>query len=131
MMNQGGPMAGGQVPQQMQPQQALYDQVPDQNFGNPYDCPEGAYGGSMISSVGYSKVDFWILIYANFLHNFIIQSPYLSTQYLPSNVSHHFRYQITTNSMDNQIRCRISYLDNKLPCNNKCFNNNNAHPRPP
>ena len=70
-MNQGGPMAGGQIPQQMQPQQALYDQVPDQNFGNPYDCPEGAYGGSMMSSVGYSKVDFWILIYDNFLHNFI------------------------------------------------------------
>ena len=27
-----------------------------QNFGNPYDCPEGMYGGSMVSSVGYSKV---------------------------------------------------------------------------
>ena len=70
MMNQGGPMAGGQLPpnqQQMQPQQALYDQVTEQNFGNPYDCPEGAYGGSMISSVGYSKVQFWILMYTNFL----------------------------------------------------------------
>ena len=58
-MNQGGPMMGapGQLnPQQMQPQQALYDQVTEQNFGNPYDCPEGAYGGSMMSSVGYSKV---------------------------------------------------------------------------
>jgi hypothetical protein len=27
-----------------------------QNFGNPYDCPEGMYGGSMMSSVGYSQV---------------------------------------------------------------------------
>merc|ERR1719295_428317 len=46
-------------------QQALYDQ-PNcdyeppknfQNFGNPYDCPEGMYGGSMVSSgVGYSQV---------------------------------------------------------------------------
>ncbi|QQP41119.1 Hypothetical protein FKW44_015388, partial [Caligus rogercresseyi] len=27
-----------------------------QNFGNPYDCPEGMYGGSMMSSVaGYSQ----------------------------------------------------------------------------
>ena len=59
MMNQGGAMMGAQGqlnPQQMQPQQALYDQVTEQNFGNPYDCPEGAYGGSMMSSVGYSKV---------------------------------------------------------------------------
>ena len=59
MMNQGAMMAGAQGPmnpQQMQPQQALYDQVTEQNFGNPYDCPEGAYGGSMMSSVGYSKV---------------------------------------------------------------------------
>ncbi len=47
-------------------QQAVYD-APNcdydpptymqQNFGNPYDCPEGMYtGGSMISSVGYSQV---------------------------------------------------------------------------
>ena len=46
-------------------QQALYDQ-PNcdyeppknfQNFGNPYDCPEGMYGGSMVSSgIGYSQV---------------------------------------------------------------------------
>ena len=64
MMNQGVPMAGGQG--QMQQQQALYDSVPDQNFGNPYDCPEGAYGGSMISSVGYSQVEYWILLYAIF-----------------------------------------------------------------
>ena len=59
MMNHGMQPTGGQGlpnPQQMQPQQALYDQVTEQNFGNPYDCPEGAYGGSMISSVGYSKV---------------------------------------------------------------------------
>merc|ERR1719412_2767873 len=28
----------------------------DQNFGNPYDCPEGMYNGSMMSSVGYSQV---------------------------------------------------------------------------
>ena len=32
------------------------DQVYDQNFGNPYDCPEGMYNGSMMSSVGYSQV---------------------------------------------------------------------------
>ena len=55
-------MAGLQGPPnqpQMQQQQALYDQVSqEQNFGNPYDCPEGAYGGSMISSVGYSKVKY-------------------------------------------------------------------------
>ena len=60
MANLGGQMVGGQGPQmqqQMQQPQALYDQVScEQNFGNPYDCPEGAYGGSMMSSVGYSKV---------------------------------------------------------------------------
>ena len=50
--------AGPQNAQQMQQPQALYDQVTEQNFGNPYDCPEGAYGGSMISSVGYSKVKY-------------------------------------------------------------------------
>ena len=59
---------GGQMPpqnqQQMQQPQALYDQVTEQNFGNPYDCPEGAYGGSMMSSIGYSKV-FW------FSHDFL------------------------------------------------------------
>ena len=27
-----------------------------QNFGNPYDCPEGFYNGSLMSSVGYSQV---------------------------------------------------------------------------
>ena len=27
-----------------------------QNFGNPYDCPEGFYNASMMSSVGYSQV---------------------------------------------------------------------------
>ena len=62
------------MPPQQQ-QQQLYDSVTDnyeqagnyqqagpnnagnaQNFGNPYDCPEGMYGGSMVSSVGYSKV---------------------------------------------------------------------------
>ena len=71
MMNSqmGGPMQGGpQNPQQMQQPQALYDQVTEQNFGNPYDCPEGAYGGSMMSSVGYSKV--LKLIFINFqLHS--------------------------------------------------------------
>ena len=63
-------MVGAQGPpiqQQMHQQQALYDQVncdyepaqnQPQNFGNPYDCPEGAYGGSMMSSVGYSKVNY-------------------------------------------------------------------------
>ena len=65
MMNQ---QMGGQMPpqnqQQMQQPQALYDQVTEQNFGNPYDCPEGAYGGSMMSSIGYSKV-FW------FSHDFL------------------------------------------------------------
>ncbi len=60
-----------QMQQQQQQQQQLYDQVNcdydapggpgiaaanNQNFGNPYDCPEGMYGGSMVSSVGYSKV---------------------------------------------------------------------------
>ena len=61
-------LPGQQIQQQMQQQQQLYDQPncggaeydavggPGQNFGNPYDCPEGAYGGSMVSSVGYSKV---------------------------------------------------------------------------
>ena len=64
-------MAGGPMPPQQQQQQQLYDSVTDnyeqagnyqqaganaQNFGNPYDCPEGMYGGSMVSSVGYSKV---------------------------------------------------------------------------
>lgn len=62
--------AQNQVPiqpqqQQQQQQQALYDQVNcdyepaknfQQNFGNPYDCPEGMYGGSVMSSVGYSQV---------------------------------------------------------------------------
>jgi len=50
------------VPQQ---QQAVYDapncdydppSYMEQNFGNPYDCPEGMYNGSMMSSVGYSQV---------------------------------------------------------------------------
>jgi hypothetical protein len=27
-----------------------------QNFGNPYDCPEGFYNASLMSSVGYSQV---------------------------------------------------------------------------
>merc|ERR1712106_1031519 len=26
------------------------------NFGNPYDCPEGFYNASLMSSVGYSQV---------------------------------------------------------------------------
>ena len=56
---QGAP----QNPQQMQQPQALYDQVTEQNFGNPYDCPEGAYGGSMMSSVGYSKVLYLKIIF--------------------------------------------------------------------
>ena len=59
MMNSqmGGQIQGApQNQQQMQQPQALYDQVTEQNFGNPYDCPEGAYGGSMMSSIGYSKV---------------------------------------------------------------------------
>ncbi len=47
--------------------QAVYDQpncdydpaknFQNQNFGNPYDCPENMYGGSMMSSVGYSQVN--------------------------------------------------------------------------
>lgn len=54
-------------PMNNQYSQALYDQpncdydpvknFQDQNFGNPYDCPEGMYGGSMMSSVGYSQVN--------------------------------------------------------------------------
>ncbi len=49
----------------MQQQQQVYD-APNcdyeppknfqQNFGNPYDCPEGFYNGSLMSSVGYSQV---------------------------------------------------------------------------
>ena len=39
----------GQQPQGVGP-------AANQNFGNPYDCPEGMYGGSMMSSAGYSKV---------------------------------------------------------------------------
>jgi hypothetical protein len=51
--------------QQQQQQQQVYD-APNcdyeppknfqQNFGNPYDCPEGFYNGSLMSSVGYSQV---------------------------------------------------------------------------
>ena len=69
---------GGMLPPQQQqqmppPQTNLYDSVncdydaatyggaAGQNFGNPYDCPEGMYGGSMVSSVGYSKVKLLIL----------------------------------------------------------------------
>ena len=33
-----------------------------QNFGNPYDCPEGMYGGSMMSGAGYSKVQLQSII---------------------------------------------------------------------
>jgi len=53
-------------PMNSQYAQAVYDQpncdydpaknFQNQNFGNPYDCPEGMYGGSMMSSVGYSQV---------------------------------------------------------------------------
>jgi hypothetical protein len=56
------PGAGYNMQQQ---QQQLYD-APNcdyeppknfqQNFGNPYDCPEGFYNGSLMSSVGYSQV---------------------------------------------------------------------------
>ena len=63
-MGNPGSMMGNPPPGQGP--QALYDQ-PNcdyeppknfvQNFGNPYDCPEGMYGGSMVSSgVGYSQV---------------------------------------------------------------------------
>ena len=51
--------------QQQQQQQQVYD-APNcdyeppknfqQNFGNSYDCPEGFYNGSLMSSVGYSQV---------------------------------------------------------------------------
>ena len=52
---------GGQTLTFFRPQvngENSYDAVAGggQNFGNPYDCPEGMYGGSMVSSVGYSKV---------------------------------------------------------------------------
>jgi hypothetical protein len=43
-------------PQHLQQQQQQQQQNQNQNFGNPYDCPENMYGGSMMSSVGYSKV---------------------------------------------------------------------------
>merc|ERR1719510_1632840 len=53
------------VPNQAAPGMQLYD-APNcdydpptnfqQNFGNPYDCPEGFYNASMMSSVGYSQV---------------------------------------------------------------------------
>merc|ERR1719422_684950 len=65
-----GPLTGPNTPaHQSIPNQAgnmqLYD-APNcdyeppknfqQNFGNPYDCPEGFYNASMMSSVGYSQV---------------------------------------------------------------------------
>ena len=53
------------MPGQQQPNMQLYD-APNcdyeppknfqQNFGNPYDCPEGFYNASQFSSVGYSQV---------------------------------------------------------------------------
>ena len=53
------------IPNQAAPGMQLYD-APNcdyepptnfqQNFGNPYDCPEGFYNASMMSSVGYSQV---------------------------------------------------------------------------
>ena len=53
------------MPNQAGPGMQLYD-APNcdyepavnfqQNFGNPYDCPEGFYNASMMSSVGYSQV---------------------------------------------------------------------------
>lgn len=61
LANPGPPVP---MPQQQQ-QQAVYDapncdydppSYMEQNFGNPYDCPEGMYNGSMMSSVGYSQV---------------------------------------------------------------------------
>ena len=68
MANPGGPM--GPMPP-LPPQQQGVPQIYDapncdydppsymqQNFGNPYDCPEGMYNGSMMSSVGYSQVSF-------------------------------------------------------------------------
>ena len=63
MANPGGP--AGPMPPIPPQQQAVYDAPScdydppgnfDQNFGNPYDCPEGMYNASMISSVGYSQV---------------------------------------------------------------------------
>ena len=61
--NPGGPM--GPMPPVPPQQQAVYDapncdydppSYMEQNFGNPYDCPENMYNGSMMSSVGYSQV---------------------------------------------------------------------------
>ena len=58
-----GPMPP--VPHQPSAQQQVYDapncdydppSYMEQNFGNPYDCPENMYNGSMMSSVGYSQV---------------------------------------------------------------------------
>ena len=55
----------GPMPPVPPQQQAVYDapncdydppSYMEQNFGNPYDCPENMYNGSMMSSVGYSQV---------------------------------------------------------------------------
>ena len=55
----------GPMPPVPQQQQQVYDapncdydppSYMEQNFGNPYDCPENMYNGSMMSSVGYSQV---------------------------------------------------------------------------
>ena len=63
MVNPGG--NGPMPPIPPQHEQRVYDapncdydppSYMDQNFGNPYDCPEGMYNGSMMSSVGYSQV---------------------------------------------------------------------------
>ena len=63
MVNPGG--NGPMPPVPPQHEQQVYDapncdydppSYMDQNFGNPYDCPEGMYNGSMMSSVGYSQV---------------------------------------------------------------------------
>jgi len=63
MAGQQGPMPP--IPPQQNQQGMIYDapncdydppSYMDQNFGNPYDCPEGMYNGSMMSSVGYSQV---------------------------------------------------------------------------
>jgi len=63
MAGQQGPMPP--IPSQQNQQGMIYDapncdydppSYMDQNFGNPYDCPEGMYNGSMMSSVGYSQV---------------------------------------------------------------------------
>ena len=42
-----------------------------QNFGNPYDCPEGFYNASLMSSAGYSQVRYNIIQCNTIIYNTI------------------------------------------------------------